>query len=78
VLGVDHPDMGEEVKAIVVPEAGHELDIDELSAWCGETLAAYKVPSIWERRDEALPRNATGKVVKGVLTGERELSDHQD
>jgi len=33
-------------------------------------LAYYKVPSIVEFRDEPLPRNATGKVVKAVLTGD--------
>lgn len=77
VIGVDHVDLGQEVKAIVVP-AGEVFDTDALDAWCRETMAAYKVPTHWERRDEPLPRNASGKVVKGVLTGERTLSDHVD
>ncbi len=79
VIGVEHPDHGQEVKAVVVPAddpAG--LDTDALAAWCAETLAAYKVPVHWEIRDEPLPRNATGKIVKAAVTGERELSGHTD
>ena len=70
VIGQDHPDLGQEVKAIVVPVAGDAPSEDELAAWVGETLAQYKVPSIWEIRSEPLPRNATGKVLKKLLTGE--------
>jgi acyl-CoA synthetase (AMP-forming)/AMP-acid ligase II len=40
-----------------------------LAEWCAERLAYYKVPAHWELRDEPLPRNATGKVMKHVLTG---------
>lgn len=72
VIGVDHPELGQEVKAIVVPAEGPEPDTDELARWCGETLAAYKVPSLWEIRREPLPRNAAGKVLKNVLRGERD------
>jgi steroid-24-oyl-CoA synthetase len=69
VVGVDHEELGQEVKAIVVPRAGARPDPKLLSAWVGETLAAYKVPAHWEIRAEALPRNAAGKVLKNVLTG---------
>jgi long-chain acyl-CoA synthetase len=72
VVGVDHEILGQEVKAIVVPAAGAEIDEAELASWVGDKLAAYKVPSIWEMRREALPRNAAGKVLKNVLTGEAE------
>jgi acyl-CoA synthetase (AMP-forming)/AMP-acid ligase II len=43
-----------------------------LAAFVGEKLAPFKVPSHWEIRDTPLPRNATGKVLKQVLTGEGE------
>jgi acyl-CoA synthetase (AMP-forming)/AMP-acid ligase II len=70
VVGVEHDVMGQEVKAIVVPAEGARVDPDELAAWVGETLAAYKVPSLWEVRREPLPRNASGKVLKNVLAGD--------
>jgi acyl-CoA synthetase (AMP-forming)/AMP-acid ligase II len=71
VIGVDHPELGQEVKAIVVPPNGApDPDAAELAAWVGEKLAAYKVPAHWEIRREPLPRNAAGKVLKTVLRGE--------
>lgn len=73
VIGADHEVLGQEVKAVVVPRAGvSDLDTDALAVWVGETLAAFKVPSLWEVRREPLPRNAAGKVMKVVLTGEAE------
>jgi acyl-CoA synthetase (AMP-forming)/AMP-acid ligase II len=69
VLGVDHEELGQEVKAVVVPRAGARPDPTALAAWVGETLAAYKVPAHWEVRPEPLPRNAAGKVLKNVLAG---------
>ena len=72
VIGVDHPEWGQEVQAIVVPAAGAEIDTGALGRWCGETLAAYKLPTRWEIRAEPLPRNASGKVLKNVLRGDAE------
>jgi len=75
VVGVDHPVLGQEVKAIVVIAGGANgdtdtLDTQDLARWVGETLAPYKVPTLWERRAESLPRNASGKVLKTVLVGD--------
>lgn len=67
VFGVDHPELGQEVKAVVVTADGQRVHTDVLGAWVGETLAYYKVPSQWEVRAEPLPRNATGKVMKWLL-----------
>jgi acyl-CoA synthetase (AMP-forming)/AMP-acid ligase II len=72
VFGVDHPRLGQEVKAVVVPAPGVELTAEGLSAFVADSLAYYKVPSHWDIRTEPLPRNATGKVLKRVLTGESE------
>ena len=70
VYGVDNRTLGQEVKAVVVLRPGVGTTADDLIAFCTETLAYYKVPSIVEVREDQLPRNATGKVVKGVLRGE--------
>ncbi len=67
VFGVEHPEMGQEVKAVVVPAGGEPVDTDDLARWCLEVLAPYKVPTLWEIRTEPLPRNAAGKVVKRDL-----------
>jgi acyl-CoA synthetase (AMP-forming)/AMP-acid ligase II len=70
VFGIDHEEWGQAVKAVVVPEPGATVAPAELAAWCGETLAAYKVPTAWEVRREPLPRNASGKVLKNVIRGD--------
>ncbi len=70
VLGVDHEELGQEVKAVVVARDGVTLDSETLAGWVGEALAGYKVPAHWEQRREPLPRNAAGKVLKNVLAGE--------
>jgi long-chain acyl-CoA synthetase len=74
VIGVPHPELGEEVKAVVQVESGQTLTADDLRAWVREALADFKVPAHVELRDEPLPRNASGKLLKNVLRGEGEVS----
>jgi long-chain acyl-CoA synthetase len=74
VIGVPHPELGEEVKAVVQVEAGEALTEDEVRQWVGETLAQFKVPTYVELRDENLPRNASGKLLKNVLRGTGDVS----
>ncbi len=78
VFGVDHRELGQEVKAVVVPHEGVTLDDAELCAWIGATLAPHKVPAHWEVRSEPLPRNATGKVLKNVVAGDAENTFIED
>jgi len=67
VIPVDHEELGQQVKAVIVLAPGADVDADGLHAFCAEALAYYKVPEHWEIRTEPLPRNATGKVVKQAL-----------
>ena len=53
----------DEVMVVLVPKPGHELDLDEIVAFCGERMPAYMVPRYLEIAD-ALPRTPTGKIEK--------------
>jgi HIP---CoA ligase len=66
VVGVPDERMGEVGMAFVVPRPGGSVDPDELIAYCRERMANYKVPRA-VRVVEALPLNATGKVLKYEL-----------
>ncbi|MGW6697432.1 long-chain-fatty-acid--CoA ligase [Nocardia sp. NPDC055049] len=66
VIGVEHPSLGEEVKAVVLKTVGDPTTEDELIAWGKEQFAAYKYPRIVEFR-ETLPMTSTGKILKREL-----------
>jgi crotonobetaine/carnitine-CoA ligase len=63
VVGVPDEIRGEEVKAYIVAPGASS---DELAVWCAERLAAFKVPSLWEFRDD-LPLTASHRVEKAKL-----------
>ena len=69
VIGVPDPHWGESVMAVVVTKPGMSLTSDELIAFCKENMASYKKPKVVEFR-EALPKSATGKILKRVLRDE--------
>ncbi|MCX4981473.1 class I adenylate-forming enzyme family protein [Streptomyces sp. NBC_00572] len=69
VLGVPHPLLGEEVAAVVRLRPGAAVALDELRAHVGARLAAFKVPAHVLVREEELPRNPTGKILKRELRG---------
>jgi long-chain acyl-CoA synthetase len=74
VVGVAHPELGEEVKAVVQLADGSTLTADEVKAWVAETLANFKVPAYVDFTHDKLPRNASGKLLKNVLRGQGEVS----
>ncbi len=69
VIGVPDPYRGETVKAFVVLKDGKSLTEDELDKYCRAHLAAYKVPKLYEFRDE-LPKTLVGKILRRVLVDE--------
>jgi long-chain acyl-CoA synthetase len=67
IVGIPDRVLGEEVGAIVQLRPGAEVTEDDLRRHVGSHLAAFKVPKrIWFRQDE-LPRNPAGKVLKRQL-----------
>ncbi|MHC3469278.1 FadD3 family acyl-CoA ligase [Streptomyces sp. 7R007] len=66
VIGVPDPRLGEVGRAYVVRRPHATLTADDLIAWARREMANYKVPRTVEFVTE-LPRNASGKVVKGEL-----------
>lgn len=66
VVGVPHPHTGEAVKAYVVTAPGAEIDEECLIEHSLDHLARYKCPSKVIFVD-ALPRNASGKLVRRSL-----------
>ena len=66
IIGVPSERWGETGKAIIVIKPGHSVDEDTIIAHCLKNLAKFKVPQSVDFI-EALPRNATGKVLKRVL-----------
>ena len=66
VIGVPDERWGEAVKAIVVPAEGATVVEDELIGFARETLGGYKLPKSVDAA-EALPRNASGKLLKREL-----------
>ena len=67
VAGIPHDVLGEDVAAWIVPINGQSVDPDALKAFLADRLSDYKIPR-QIRFVESLPRNATGKVVKGELS----------
>ncbi len=66
VVGLPHPEQGEITAAYVVLREGAGLTAGEFETYCRQKMAAYKVPRQVVFVD-ALPKNATGKILKRVL-----------
>ncbi|MFS0567078.1 AMP-binding enzyme [Brevibacillus invocatus] len=66
VIGVPDPQWGETVKAYVVLKANQQLTSEEVIEHFRTRIASYKKPRYLEFL-KALPRNASGKVLKTTL-----------
>ena len=68
VIGVPHPDLGEEVMAFVVLKS--EATAKQLQDQLRGSLASFAVPSKWHLQTEPLPTNQTGKIDKNALAAQ--------
>lgn len=68
VFGVPHPDLGEEVMAIVVAPAGETAE--NLRTQLRSRIASFAVPTRWQFETEPLPVNHAGKTDKTALAAD--------
>jgi len=66
VIGIPHPDWGQEPCAVVVVRHGEDVDDNEIMDYCRSRLAGFKRPRSVVFID-SLPRNQMGKVLKKEL-----------
>ncbi|MEY2402425.1 MAG: hypothetical protein QOJ08_2536 [Ilumatobacteraceae bacterium] len=66
VVGTRNAHGLEEVVAFVVPRSGHEIEADEVDAYCRNLMASFKRPRRLVVVD-SLPKTATGKIQRYAL-----------
>jgi long-chain acyl-CoA synthetase len=63
VIGLPHPELGEEVGAAVALKPGATATPEELRAFARDRVAAYKYPRrVW--LVDSLPKGPTGKILR--------------
>lgn len=75
VVGVPDQMMGEKVGAVIVPKPHTRIDIADLLAFTKTRIADFKVPEYVFVRNEPLPRNPGGKILKKRLRDETAWGD---
>jgi long-chain acyl-CoA synthetase len=74
VIGIAHPDLGEEVAAAVALKPGASAEVDELRTFVKERVAAYKYPRhLW--LVDALPKGPTGKILRRAVEVPAEVGE---
>ena len=76
VLGLPHPEFGEQVAAVLVPARGQTLDPDDIARRAREQISSYKVPTridVWNEDD--VPWLGSGKPDKRAIRERLEEPD---
>ncbi|MGY2065064.1 long-chain-fatty-acid--CoA ligase [Blastococcus sp. SYSU DS0619] len=72
VVGISHPELGEEVAAAVALKPGATAEVDELREFVKARVAAYKYPRhLW--LVDALPKGPTGKILRRAVEVPQEV-----
>ena len=66
VIGVEDEDMGEAIKAFIIPVIQYALKADDIRKYLGHKLASYEIPKYFEFV-KSLPKNESGKILKKKL-----------
>jgi long-chain acyl-CoA synthetase len=67
VVGLPHPDLGEEVAAAIRLRPGARIGVDGLAEYARGRMASFEVPSAWWLSDAELPMTDAGKADKKRL-----------
>ena len=67
VIGLPHPDLGEEVAAAVRLRPHAQIDVEALTAYATRRLASFEVPTAWWLAEAELPMTDAGKADKKRL-----------
>lgn len=70
VVGLPHPDLGEEVGAAVVLRPGAVLTVADLARYVTGSLAGFERPSKWWCRGAPLPTGPSGKILRREVRAE--------
>jgi long-chain acyl-CoA synthetase len=70
VIGLPHQEFGEEVAAVVRVKDGESIGADELNDFARPRLAYFELPARWIFRNDPLPTNESGKILKAALRAE--------
>jgi len=66
VIGVPHPQRGQEVKLFVVKKEGKDITTSRIREYLSDKVSAYAMPQVIEFR-ESLPKSPIGKILKRLL-----------
>jgi hypothetical protein len=67
VFGIPDPQWGEIMMACIVLKPGMILSVNDLTSYCRQFLANYKIPRRVEFSDTELPKSGSGKILKRIL-----------